>query len=168
MTKIWGGVFWGEPTEPPPLESARGDGPLRAPALMNLATIGLVAVTLAVAVFAQPLWELSTRASEQLLDAGPNYIEVVLGPDDGAGQPVTVARVTAVVWLTVVWCAVMESVQRRHHRAGALVGGALTLLFPSRHDTFADTRLYPWAFVVDERAPPHRSRSGPTCRSHGP
>ena len=78
MTKIWAGVFWGEPNEPPPLESARGDGPLRAPALMNLATIGLVAVTIAVAVFAQPLWELSTRASEQLLDSQQNYIDVVL------------------------------------------------------------------------------------------
>jgi hypothetical protein len=78
MTKIWAGVFWGTPSEPPPLESARGDGPLRAPALMNLATIGLVAVTITVAVFAQPLWELSTRASEQLLDAQTYYIDVVL------------------------------------------------------------------------------------------
>ena len=79
MTKIWAGVFWGEPSEPPPLASARGDGPLRAPALMNLATIGLVAITIAVAIFAQPLWELSTRASEQLLNSQENYIDVVLG-----------------------------------------------------------------------------------------
>ncbi len=78
MTKIWAAVFWGEPAENPPLASARGTGPLHAPALMNLATIALVAVTVAVAIFAQPLWELSVRASEQLLDAGPSYVDVVL------------------------------------------------------------------------------------------
>jgi multicomponent Na+:H+ antiporter subunit D len=78
MTKIWAGVFWGEPAEDPPLASARGTGPLKAPALMNAATVGVVGVTLAVAVFAQPLWELSLRASEGLLDAGPSYIDVVL------------------------------------------------------------------------------------------
>ena len=79
MTKIWAGVFWGEPSEAPPLRSARGTGPLRAPALMNTATIALVAVTVAVAIFAQPLWELSVEASEQLLNAEANYIDVVLG-----------------------------------------------------------------------------------------
>lgn len=59
-----------------------------------------------------------------------------------------IARITAVVWLTLVWCAVMESMSVGTIVAGALVGGALTLAFPTNHDTFARTRLHPWAFVV--------------------
>ena len=60
----------------------------------------------------------------------------------------TLARAGAVVWLTVVWCAVMESVSVGTIVAGALVGAALTLLFPSREGTLADTRFRPVAFVV--------------------
>jgi multicomponent Na+:H+ antiporter subunit E len=60
----------------------------------------------------------------------------------------TLARAGAVVWLTVVWCAVMESVSVGTVVAGALVGAALTFLFPSREGTLADTRFRPLAFVV--------------------
>ncbi len=80
MTKIWSGVFWGVPDEPPPLPAAAGDGPLTAPRLMNGATVGLVALTLAIAVFAQPLWELSERAAEDILAPSEAYIDVVLRP----------------------------------------------------------------------------------------
>ena len=59
-----------------------------------------------------------------------------------------ISRIAAVVWLTVVWCAVMESASVGTIVAGALVGASLSLLFPTRKDTFARTRLYPWAFLV--------------------
>jgi multicomponent Na+:H+ antiporter subunit D len=77
MTKIWGNVFWGVPEEEPPLASAAGEGPLRPPALMTAATAGLVALTLCIAAFAQPLYELSERAAEDLL-APDAYVRVVL------------------------------------------------------------------------------------------
>jgi multicomponent Na+:H+ antiporter subunit D len=79
MTKIWAGVFWGAPSEPPPRPEAHGDGPLRVPGLMGAATMGLVALTLALAVFAGPVWELSERAATDLLDPDRSYIGVVLG-----------------------------------------------------------------------------------------
>jgi multicomponent Na+:H+ antiporter subunit E len=60
----------------------------------------------------------------------------------------TSARVLAVIWLTVVWCAVMESVSVGTIVAGVVVGAALTLLFPSPAGTLTGTRLRPWAFVV--------------------
>ncbi|MEW6152421.1 MAG: Na+/H+ antiporter subunit D [Actinomycetota bacterium] len=80
MTKIWSNVFWGEPAELPPLAVAAGEGPLRAPRLMNAATIGLVALTLAIAVLAQPVWELSERAARDILDPAGVYLRAVLGP----------------------------------------------------------------------------------------
>ncbi len=70
MTKIWAGVFWGDPEEPPPLARAREDGPLRPPRLMTAATVGLVAVTLGIAVSAGPLFDLALRAADPLLQAG--------------------------------------------------------------------------------------------------
>lgn len=79
MTKIWSGVFWGEPEEEPPLPEARGTGRLRAPGLMNAGTVGLVAVTLAVGVLAQPIWHLCERAAHELLDPRTAYIAAVLG-----------------------------------------------------------------------------------------
>jgi multicomponent Na+:H+ antiporter subunit D len=79
MVKIWAGIFWGDPNYEPPLVSARGDGPLRAPFLMNLATAGLVGATLAIAVWAEPVWELSARAARELLDPHAYYIAAVLG-----------------------------------------------------------------------------------------
>jgi len=78
MVKIWGGVFWGSPEEEPPLESARGDGPLRPPRLMTAATAALVGVTLLIALGARPLWDLAGRAAADLV-ARDAYVEAVLG-----------------------------------------------------------------------------------------
>jgi multicomponent Na+:H+ antiporter subunit D len=98
MTKVWAGVFWGEAPEIRPAEvdaaAAPSDGAvavamrprtdvaarLRVPAMVNAGTIGLVAVTLAIAVAAEPLYDLSVRAAEGLLDPTA-YIEAVLSAD---------------------------------------------------------------------------------------
>ena len=69
MTKIWAGAFWGE-------SGARVSRPL-APAMLA-GTGALLAVSLAVAVGAQPLLELSTRAAEGLIDS-TSYVQAVLG-----------------------------------------------------------------------------------------
>jgi multicomponent Na+:H+ antiporter subunit D len=77
MAKIWNGVFWGTP-EQPTLAMGEGTGRLAVPALMTTATVGLVAVTVAIAVFAGPVYDLSHRAAEGLL-APSAYIRAVLG-----------------------------------------------------------------------------------------
>lgn len=79
MTKIWAAVFWGEPPAALPLVSARGTGPLRAPALMNVATAGLVALTLAIGLGAQPVWHWCERAAQELVDSRATYVAAVLG-----------------------------------------------------------------------------------------
>ena len=79
MTKIWAGVFWGEPAEPLPLPAAHGTRPLRPPLLMSAATIGLVAVTVSIGVWAEPVWLLCERAAQELLDPRAVYIATVLG-----------------------------------------------------------------------------------------
>jgi len=62
MTKIWAGAFWGEaPEESLVVEQ-------KPPRTMTWATGGLVATTIAIAVFAQPLWDLSLQAAEGLLN----------------------------------------------------------------------------------------------------
>jgi multicomponent Na+:H+ antiporter subunit D len=76
MAKIWNGVFWGAADRP----TAALAGPavrLRTPVLMTTATVGLVAVTVAIAVFAGPIYDLSHRAAEGLVDPGA-YIRAVL------------------------------------------------------------------------------------------
>ncbi|MEX0658621.1 MAG: proton-conducting transporter membrane subunit [Egibacteraceae bacterium] len=77
MVKIWNGTFWGTPDEEPPLASARGEGPLRAPRLMTAGAVSLVALTLAIAVGAEPMWDLSERAAQGLMDS--SYAAAVLG-----------------------------------------------------------------------------------------
>lgn len=77
MTKIWAGVFWGTPEEAPLLPSAAGEARLRPPALMVGATCGLVSLTLGIALFAQPLYQLSERAAVDLLDRSA-YVTTVL------------------------------------------------------------------------------------------
>jgi multicomponent Na+:H+ antiporter subunit D len=77
MTKIWGGAFWGAPeglVPGPETKSPR----LRSPRLMVGATTGLVAMSLALAVAAGPVYDLSERAAGELL-APSAYIEAVLG-----------------------------------------------------------------------------------------
>ena len=77
MAKIWNGVFWGV-AERPTAAVGAGAGRLKVPALMTSATIGLVAVTVAIAVLAGPIYDLSYRAAEGLLDPAP-YVRAVLG-----------------------------------------------------------------------------------------
>ena len=68
MTKIWGGVFWGEPT----------DSEQRAAPAMTVTTGAVVALSLAVAIFAGPLADLATRAAADLVDPA-TYANLVLG-----------------------------------------------------------------------------------------
>lgn len=77
MSKIWVGVFWGEPDEPTPaLADPEGDR-LQAPPLMVWATVGMVALTLIVPLFGMQVYDLSLRAAEQLFDR-VGYAEAVL------------------------------------------------------------------------------------------
>ena len=72
MTKIWLAAFWGEPAgadrrQPSvPLPARR---PLAGRAPMTVATVALVAVGLAVAVAAGPLYALCERAAADLVDS---------------------------------------------------------------------------------------------------
>jgi multicomponent Na+:H+ antiporter subunit D len=77
MTKIWGGVFWGDPElaiEPADPTTAR----FGATAPMLGSTMALVAGSLALAVLAGPLLALCQRAASGLLDPSA-YIKAVLG-----------------------------------------------------------------------------------------
>lgn len=68
MTKIWAAAFWGTP-EDSETTAKRG---------MVAATGAVVALSLAVAVFAQPLTELSVRAASDIADPS-TFIGAVLG-----------------------------------------------------------------------------------------
>lgn len=75
MAKIWVGAFWGE------AEPARptGDvGILRHHRSMAAATMSLVAMTVAIAVAAGPLYEFATQAAIQMLDVA-TYVSAVRG-----------------------------------------------------------------------------------------
>jgi len=72
MTKIWAGAFWG----PPPEDAA--PTAKRAPALMVGATATIVALSLAVALFAGPMFHLTEEAARQLADRTA-YVQAVLG-----------------------------------------------------------------------------------------
>jgi multicomponent Na+:H+ antiporter subunit D len=76
MAKIWNGAFWGTPERPTPA-MASGTVRLRTPVLMTTATVALVGVTLAIAVFAGPIYDLSHRAAEGLIDPS-DYVRAVL------------------------------------------------------------------------------------------
>jgi multicomponent Na+:H+ antiporter subunit D len=71
MVKIWSGVFWGTSDLAVPLE----DG--HVPRMLYVTSGALVGVTLAIALLAGPLWELSIRAGEQLLDPAGYVAEVM-------------------------------------------------------------------------------------------
>jgi multicomponent Na+:H+ antiporter subunit D len=74
MTKIWANVFWG------PRQEGQRSRSLTAPrrALMVGSTASLVVMSLAIAVAAGPLYDLSERAAADLIDP-TNYVEAVLG-----------------------------------------------------------------------------------------
>jgi multicomponent Na+:H+ antiporter subunit D len=81
MTKIWGGAFWGHPAD---VKGAVGssDRPLRMRLnpLMLGATTALVGLSVVISVAATPLYALSERAAETLVERDP-YIDAVLGPE---------------------------------------------------------------------------------------
>jgi multicomponent Na+:H+ antiporter subunit D len=76
MAKIWNGVFWGVPEVP--TAAMAGTARLKVPVLMTSATVALVGVTLGIALFAGPIYDLCHRAAEGLLDPS-GYIRAVLG-----------------------------------------------------------------------------------------
>ncbi len=67
MLKIWNGAFWGEPApvEPEPASEPRGSSPgvLRHHPLMSAVAVSVVAATLAIALFAGPLYRFAERAA---------------------------------------------------------------------------------------------------------
>jgi multicomponent Na+:H+ antiporter subunit D len=73
MTKIWLGAFWGEVTPSAVPASSR-----RSITIMQSAAGVAVAGTIAVAVVAGPLWNISERAATELLDR-TQYVAEVLG-----------------------------------------------------------------------------------------
>ncbi|MEM8618131.1 MAG: Na+/H+ antiporter subunit D [Actinomycetota bacterium] len=78
MTKIWFGVFWGN------AEAASVDRRLRAsrsPLLMSIATGFVVAISLVLIVYADPVYSYAERAAAELLEPA-RYVEAVVGGDD--------------------------------------------------------------------------------------
>jgi multicomponent Na+:H+ antiporter subunit D len=73
MMKIWTGAFWGEPRP-----ASDRHGVLRHQPVMASATVALVALTVAVAVCAGPLWDYCAAAGAQLADAS-RYVGAVRG-----------------------------------------------------------------------------------------
>jgi multicomponent Na+:H+ antiporter subunit D len=73
MTKIWIGAFWGEVTPAAVPGSAR-----RSVMIMQTSAALAVGGTIAVAVFAGPLWIMCERIGEELLSVTP-YVTAVLG-----------------------------------------------------------------------------------------
>ncbi|HKJ54576.1 MAG TPA: proton-conducting transporter membrane subunit [Nitriliruptoraceae bacterium] len=73
MTKIWNGVFWGDPDD----AEVRLDGPVGSRS-MTAATTVLVVASLAFVVVAGPLYAFSERAADVLLGRD-SYIEAVGG-----------------------------------------------------------------------------------------
>ena len=73
MTKIWLGAFWGDVTPSAVPASSR-----LSVTTMHTAAGVAVAGTIAIAVFAGPLWQMSVRAAGDLLKRTP-YISAVLG-----------------------------------------------------------------------------------------
>jgi multicomponent Na+:H+ antiporter subunit D len=76
MSKIWVSAFWGEPHETSGTDGTGGVAVmertatrLRWPALVVTGTVALVAVGLAVALFAGPLYALCERAAAEIVPA---------------------------------------------------------------------------------------------------
>ncbi len=76
MSKIWLGVFWGEPDDDPGLDVAAC--PPASWSTMIGATAAMIAVTAVVALLAGPVHDLSVDAAVDLLDA-ERYIGLVFG-----------------------------------------------------------------------------------------
>jgi multicomponent Na+:H+ antiporter subunit D len=85
LVRVWVRVFWGKPKPPHP-DDDPGDevlvGTARTSAPMYAATGGLVAVSLAIVVFAGPLTDVTAQAGVDLMERTP-YIDAVLGAQEG-------------------------------------------------------------------------------------
>ena len=82
LTRVWVRVFWGEPKQPLADDDPDDEvvvGTARTPVTMYLATTGLVAVSLTIAVAAGPLSALTARAGTDLLDREPYRVAVLGG-----------------------------------------------------------------------------------------
>jgi multicomponent Na+:H+ antiporter subunit D len=79
MMKVWAGVFWGKADEPPPIASSMDAGRLEFPPVMVGATAAITAVSIAIAVFAGPLYAFSERAAVDLVDPA-RYVAEVMAP----------------------------------------------------------------------------------------
>jgi multicomponent Na+:H+ antiporter subunit D len=77
MLRIWVGVFWKPAADGPPPASPPAPARIGAPVAMVVPTVFLVAVSLAVAAAAGPIYDFSRRTAEDLLDPG-RYIATVL------------------------------------------------------------------------------------------
>src|SRR5690606_24948993 len=82
MTKIWAEAFWKGPEADaaPPEEPQDGDPRRSVRAGMLAPVIGLALLTILIGVAAGPVFEVSMRAAEQLMDPAV-YQRAVLGAD---------------------------------------------------------------------------------------
>jgi multicomponent Na+:H+ antiporter subunit D len=77
MMKIWSGVFW-NPKEGEPEAAPHPPGRWGGPPLMVAPTAALVVLAVAIGVLGGPIYDLCSRAAEDLLDTAA-YRELVLG-----------------------------------------------------------------------------------------
>lgn len=77
MMRIWTGAFW-SPAEEPGARPPRAVNRFGGPPLMVIPAVALVACTLAIALFAGPLFSLSERTAADLLHP-TRYVHEVLG-----------------------------------------------------------------------------------------
>ena len=85
LVRVWVRVFWGKPKPPHPDDDPDDEvlvGTARTSAPMYAATGGLVAVSLAIVVFAGPLTAVTAQAGLDLVERTP-YIDAVLGAQEG-------------------------------------------------------------------------------------
>jgi multicomponent Na+:H+ antiporter subunit D len=83
MGRIWSNVFWGEP-EDGEIANRLKPGVTKVPILMTASTVVVVGLSLALLVFAGPLYDLAERAAADLLNP-QGYIDAVLGSQSKAG-----------------------------------------------------------------------------------
>ncbi len=121
MTKIWAGVFWGEPESATPLAEGRTNG---GPPLMVLATGLTVALSISFVVFAGPMFELAERAGDDLMNPSA-YINAVLG---GGGLMRARLRIPAIMsWLTALWIMLWGDLTWANLLGGIAIAGLVVL-----------------------------------------
>jgi multicomponent Na+:H+ antiporter subunit D len=83
MGRIWSNVFWGQPEDGEIAERLES-GATKLPILMTASTVVVVGFSVALLVFAGPLYDLAERAAADLLNP-QGYIDAVLGSHSEAG-----------------------------------------------------------------------------------